>query len=155
MQYDLLMFENPKLKWLSMDLLCFRDFTHTWCSTTWSQNSNRGHSSLKRRLHNPPQGSVHRAWEGVWEEPGKHLSLPFTSTCSNSDSSWQNKHGFCITVINSFEANNSFSHFFPCLLSPLILYPLSIIPPPHHVALFVWRENWAASCQVWHQLILI
>ena len=28
----------------------------------------------------------------------------------------------------------------PAYFSPLILYPLPEIPPPHHVVLFVWKK---------------
>lgn len=46
---------------------------------------------------------------------------------------------------NSFVANNSFSHSFSSLFSPIILYPLPAVPPPHHVVLFVWKKNFE-SC---------
>lgn len=80
LQYYPLVLGNPNENdfVLSLLLLGFRDFlTHTCCSPLLSQNSYRGHSSLKMSqgsyttLHRDPstQGS-----EGAWEEPGKHLS---------------------------------------------------------------------------------
>lgn len=127
---------------LRLLLLGCRDiFTHTCYSLLQSQNSYRGHSSLKMSQGDYTTPSPGIRAQQARRECGKSprdLSLlqqfKFQLRCLLTKQTWLFHHS------NVSVTSNSFSHSFSSLFFPLILYPLPEIPPPHHVVLFVWKK---------------
>lgn len=134
---------NPNKKDVLHLLLvgCRDGFTHTCRSPLRSQKSYRGHSTLKMSQGDYTTPSPGIRAQQARRECGKgprELSLlqqfKFQLRCLLTKQTWLFHHS------NVSGTSNSFSHSFSSLFSPLILYPLPEIPPPHHVVLFVWKK---------------
>lgn len=145
---------------LRLLLLGCRDiFTHTCYSLLQSQNSYRGHSSLKMSQGDYTTPSPGIRAQQARRECGKSprdLSLlqqfKFQLRCLLTKQTWLFHHS------NVSVTSNSFSHSFSSLFFPPHSLPFAWNPSSPPCCTICLEKNFffgAASCQVWHQLILI
>lgn len=157
LQYYSMVFGNPNQNdyTLSLISLSFRDFfPHTWCSPQVSQNSYRGHSSLKTS-----QGGYTTLTTTPQRECGRspvNISLlhqfMFQLRCLLTKQTWLLCHS------NSFVGSNSISHSFSNLFFSPSFFTLSLKSLLPTMLYYLYGKKIffrVASCQVWHQLILI